>query len=212
MSAPALTDLVEVTALHPTTGRDDVAALLDAAISGDCATVCLPPTLLPLRGVPEHLRVVSVAGYPSGKHHPLVKGSEARMAVAYGAHEVHVVLDAANLVAGDAGDVNAVLSEIVTLRESVPAPAVLQVGPGDLDLSDARIETFCRAAVTAGADVVVGASVDQAIRMADSLGDARVPVKAAVVDTAPEAQRAVSAGVRRLGVPVAVLEDVLGAE
>lgn len=191
---------VELTLLDPTCTRSDAAAVLESAVSQGYGAVCLPPTLFPLRGAPEELRLVSVAGYPTGKHHPLVKGSEARMAVANGAHEVHVVLDAANVVAGGTGDLNALISEIVMLRESVTHPAGLQVGVGSLELNDEQIATFCRAAVTAGADMVVAGSVSQATRMLAEVGGSPVLVKLPGVGERATVEDAAGAGVHRVGV------------
>ncbi|MGN0097501.1 MAG: hypothetical protein ACI38U_15735 [Corynebacterium sp.] len=157
-ASPVRGPWLEATLLDPTCTRADATALLERAMALDCTSVCLPPTMFPLRDVPEGLRLVSVAGYPTGKHHPLVKASEAHMAVVNGAHEAHVVLDPANVVAGDS---NAMISEIVTLREAVPYPARLRVAVGQTPVDDAHLEAFCRAAVTAGADVVVVDVVEQ---------------------------------------------------
>ena len=65
----------------------------------------------------EH--TVAVAGYPTGRHHSLVKAAEARLAVQSGAAEVWVAVDA--LLA----DSTALLSELVTLREACPLPVKL---------------------------------------------------------------------------------------
>ena len=65
----------------------------------------------------EH--VISVAGYPTGRHHSLVKAAEARLAVQSGAAEVWVAVDAL------LGDATSLLSELVTLREACPLPARL---------------------------------------------------------------------------------------
>ncbi|TVU81392.1 deoxyribose-phosphate aldolase [Corynebacterium aurimucosum] len=65
----------------------------------------------------EH--VIAVAGYPTGRHHSLVKAAEARLAVQSGAAEVWVAVDAV------LGDVTSLLSELVTLREACPLPVRL---------------------------------------------------------------------------------------
>ena len=65
----------------------------------------------------EH--VISVAGYPTGRHHSLVKAAEARLAVQSGAAEVWVAVD--ELL----GDATSLLSELVTLREACPLPVRL---------------------------------------------------------------------------------------
>ena len=174
----------EVSLLRPQPTRQDALALLDRAQNEGFGAVCLPPTMFPLRGAgdqPEDrqgVRLVAVAGHPTGQHHVLVKASEAHMAIANGADEVNVVLDPAHVFGfqegkdgteSQEGDLNALISEIVTLREAVPYPAVLKVaiGPvrsprspredsdGEPTVPEMTLRTVARAAVTAGADVVV---------------------------------------------------------
>ena len=69
----------------------------------------------------EH--VIAVAGYPTGRHHSLVKAAEARLAVQSGAAEVWVAVDAL------LGDATSLLSELVTLREACPLPVRLGLIP-----------------------------------------------------------------------------------
>ena len=54
--------------------------------------------------------VVSVAGYPTGRHHTLIKASEARLAVQSGAEEIWVSVD------DTITDSNTHLSEFITIR------------------------------------------------------------------------------------------------
>ena len=63
--------------------------------------------------------IISVAGYPTGRHHTLIKASEARLAIQSGASEVWVSLDET------VTDANAVLSELIAIREACPGPARL---------------------------------------------------------------------------------------
>ena len=63
--------------------------------------------------------IISVAGYPTGRHHTLIKASEARLAIQSGASEVWVSLDET------VTDANAVLSELIAIREACPEPARL---------------------------------------------------------------------------------------
>lgn len=178
---------VELVMLDPACTGRDARDLIEEAVDGGFSAVCLPPTLFPVRDVPETVRLVAAAGYPSGKHHPLVKASEAHMAVVNGAQEVHAVLDASNVVAADG---NAMISEIVTLREAVPYPAVLRVSPGEYgaDVPDTapdtaagdRVRAFCRAAVTAGADMVSAGSGHEASLMLEAVQGTNVTVTAPV--------------------------------
>ena len=85
--------------------------------------------------------IISVAGYPTGRHHTLIKASEARLAIQSGASEVWVSLDET------VTDANAVLSELIAIREACPDPArwgLIVPGAVDTDAADAAA-----AAVTA---------------------------------------------------------------
>lgn len=63
--------------------------------------------------------IVSVAGYPTGRHHTLIKASEARLAVQSGAEEIWVSVD--NTIA----DSNTHLSELIAISEACPDPVQL---------------------------------------------------------------------------------------
>ena len=71
--------------------------------------------------------LISAAGYPTGRHHSLIKASEARLAVQSGAAEIWVYVDQS------LAEHNAHLSEFITLREACPNPArlalVVPAGP-----------------------------------------------------------------------------------
>ena len=63
--------------------------------------------------------IVSVAGYPTGRHHTLIKASEARLAVQSGAEEIWVSVD------DTIEEANTHLSELVTIQEACPDPVEL---------------------------------------------------------------------------------------
>ena len=104
-------------------------------------TVVVSPHHVSLAAGAGAADVISVAGYPTGRHHTLIKASEARLAIQSGASEVWVSLDKT------VTDANAVLSELIAIREACPDPARLGLlVPGDVgaDAADAAA-----AAVTA---------------------------------------------------------------
>lgn len=78
--------------------------------------------------------IISVAGYPTGRHHTLIKASEARLAIQSGASEVWVSLDETLT------DANAVLSELIAIREACPDPARLGLIVPDAPLADATLK------------------------------------------------------------------------
>ena len=104
-------------------------------------TVLVSPHHVSLAAGAGTADIISVAGYPTGRHHTLIKASEARLAIQSGASEVWVSLDET------VTDANAVLSELIAIREACPDPARLGlIVPGAVgaDAADAAA-----AAVTA---------------------------------------------------------------
>lgn len=93
-------------------GSGDVNAAADG--SGDVAALDDDSEETPLS-------IIAAVGFPTGRHHILVKASEARLAISQGAHRIWASLDSSNT------DQNAVLSELISLREAVPYPAQLGV-------------------------------------------------------------------------------------
>ncbi|WP_284852465.1 deoxyribose-phosphate aldolase [Corynebacterium rhinophilum] len=65
----------------------------------------------------EPAGITAVAGYPTGRHHTLIKASEARLAIQSGADEVWVSVDAT------LADATPILAELVAIREACPDPA-----------------------------------------------------------------------------------------
>ncbi|WP_296215404.1 deoxyribose-phosphate aldolase [uncultured Corynebacterium sp.] len=183
ISRASVAAILDATLLKPEASRDDVAALVREATELGCGAVCVSPSMLPLGAVVPSgssgndatLRVATVAGFPSGKHASLVKATEARYAAQLGADEVDVVIDVAAALAKDQ---NALLAELITVREAVPHPLVLKVIVESALLDEEQLRTAVRACVQAGADYVKtstgfhpagGASVEAVKIMADEL-------------------------------------------
>lgn len=148
---------VEAAVLEPWLSPAEVRARVAAAGAAGCAAVRLHSGMLPQVGEwPAGVRRGVVCGFPTGRSHILVKAAEARFAVDQGAHDVAVVLDAGAVAAGD---VNAVLSEVVALRGAVAAPAqltvVLEAGlHASGKLSDDVFDALVGAVAAGGADAV----------------------------------------------------------
>lgn len=196
-------DLIDHTLLAPEATAADVEALVAEARALGVYAICVSPSMLPVRA--PGVVIATVAGFPSGKHHSLVKGAEARLAVDQGAAEVDMVIDVGAAVAGD---YSAVLSDIVTVREAVADRAVLKVIIESAALTDEAIVQVCRAAERAGADFVKtstgfhpagGASAHAVRLMAETVGG-RLGVKASGgIRTAEAAAELIAAGATRLG-------------
>jgi len=195
--------IIDHTLLAPEATPADVNALVTEARELGVYAICISPAMLPVRA--SGLVVATVAGFPSGKHHSLVKGAEARLAVEQGAAEVDMVIDVG---AALAGDYTAVLSDIVTVREAMGDRALLKVIIESAALPDAAIVEVCRVAERAGAGFVKtstgfhpagGASVHAVELMAETVGG-RLGVKASGgIRTSEAAAALIAAGATRLG-------------
>ena len=203
--------MIAHTLLSPDASREDVAALVEEARELGVGAVCVSPAMLPVRG--EGLTVATVAGFPSGKHHALVKAMEARLAVDQGADEVDMVIDVGAAIAGL---VDEVMADVLAVRDAVPPPVRLKViletaaihrALGD-EAGDERIEALCHAVARAGADYVKtstgfhpagGASVRAVEAMHRAIGG-QVGIKASGgIRDADTACAMIDAGATRLG-------------
>lgn len=146
-------------------GRVDVELLSGELTSAAVTDSCLRAADTQLHGavvapthvaaVPEELSATAVVGYPTGRHHTLIKASEARLAVETGAVAVWLTLDPV------IQDANTLLSEIIAVRQAVPAPVHLSV----IATGTASIQ----AAEQAGADAVVVDKLGQSRNLAEIL-------------------------------------------
>ncbi len=206
-NAASVARQIDHTLLTPEATAADVTALIAEAIRLGTYSVCVSPSMLPL-SIPADadLKVAVVCGFPSGKHHTVVKAAEAALAIEQGADEIDMVIDIGAAEAGRFGDVQA---DIAAVRASIPAPKVLKVIIESAALTDAEIIAVCQAAVAAGADFVKtstgfhpagGATVHAVRLMKRTVGD-RAQVKASGgVRSYDEALAMLDAGASRLGV------------
>ncbi|CAM2983665.1 deoxyribose-phosphate aldolase [Prescottella defluvii] len=206
LSRSRVAALVDHTLLKPEASDADVRALVAEARELGVYAVCVSPSMLPLPGEDTGGPVVAtVVGFPSGKHHSLVKGAEARLAVDQGAAEIDMVID---IGAAVAAEYNAVHADILAVREAIGPGPVLKVIIESAALSDDAIVESCRAAELAGADFVktstgfhpAGGASARAVRlMAETVGG-RLGVKASGgIRTAEAALAMIGAGATRLG-------------
>ena len=205
LSRSRVAAMIDHTLLDPAASDADARALVDEARELGAYAVCVSPSMLPLRIDPGGPVLATVVGFPSGKHHSLVKGTEARLAVEQGAAEVDMVID---IGAAVAGEYNAVLADILAVREAIgPTPVLKVIIESAALTADAIIET-CRAAERAGATFVKtstgfhpagGASVEAVRLMTQTVGG-RLGIKASGgIRTADDALAMIGAGATRLG-------------
>ena len=199
--------IVDHTLLKPEATRADAEATIAEGADLGVYAICLSPSMLPVDTGDQKTCVV--AGFPSGKHHSLVKAAEARLAVETGADEIDMVIDIGAAVDGRFDEV---FADVLTVREGIGADTVLKViveSAALLELAGPDILTeVCIRAATAGATFVKtstgfhpagGASVE-AVRLMREAVPANVGVKASGgIRTAEFAAELIAAGANRLG-------------
>lgn len=199
--------LIDHTLLKPEATAADVAALCAEAGELGVFSVCVSPSRLPLPAgaLAAGVKVATVCGFPSGAHHPTITAAEAAASVEHGADEVDMVVDLAQVRAGEWAAVTAGISAV---RAAVPAPGLVKVIIESAVLTDEEIVGCCRAAEDAGADFVKtstgfhpsGGATEHAVRlMAETVGG-RLGVKASGgIRTTEQALAMIEAGATRLG-------------
>ena len=210
MDRATLAAMIDHTLLRPEATAADVAALCVEANELGVGAVCVSPSRLPLAAgaLERGVRVATVIGFPSGAHPPSAKAAEAEAALAAGADELDMVID---LGSAKAGAWPAVVADIAAVRAVAGGSAVLKVIIESAALDDDEVDTACRAAEDAGADLVKtstgfhpagGATVGAVARMRDVLGgrSPRLGIKASGgIRDAATALAMVEAGATRLG-------------
>ncbi|GAA4416166.1 deoxyribose-phosphate aldolase [Georgenia halophila] len=215
VTAAAVAGIVDHTLLKPEATAEQVDALVADARELGAYSVCISPSMLPLRNA-NGIKVAAVCGFPSGAHHAEVKAAEAAGCVGDGVDEIDMVV---NLALATTGRYRAVEAEIAAVREAATTPVVLKVIIESAALTDEQIVGVCRAAEAAGADFVKtstgfhpagGASIHAVELMAETVGR-RLGVKASGgIRTTGTALEMIAAGATRLGLSGtrAVVEDL----
>lgn len=210
--------MVDHTLLKPEATAQDVARLVDEGVELGVFSVCVSPSMLPIDA--RGLKVATVCGFPSGKHHSDVKAAEAARSIADGADEVDMVIDVGS---ARSGDFAAVESDIAAVRAAVPGDKILKVIIESAALTDEQIVGVCRAAVAARADFVKtstgfhpagGASV-HAVELMSRTVAGKLGVKASGgIRDAASASAMIAAGATRLGLSgtAAILAELAGQD
>lgn len=110
--------------------------------------VCEPTAVAHMKN--SHSHVIALIGWPTGRHHSLIKAAEARLAVDDGAGEVWV---AADIRHNGTYDLNAVLADVIAVSQVIESPTRFGITlPGWLDA--ASLQEIAEGAQKAGVDVV----------------------------------------------------------
>lgn len=199
-----LAAIVDHTLLKTDATPDQVSALLDEAKALRAFSICVSPNMLPVQGDVGDVKIATVIGFPSGKHHSAIKAAEAARAVEDGADELDMVIDIGMLKAGRADLVQA---DVAAVRAAAPG-ALLKVIIESAALTDDEIVAACEASEAAGADYVKtstgfsaagGASTHAVALMRSTVGE-RLGVKASGgIRSTADALAMVEAGASRLG-------------
>lgn len=207
LTRAAVAAMVDHTILKPEATREAAEAAVAEGLDLGAYAICLSPSMLPIDT--GSARTCVVAGFPSGKHHSLVKAAEARLAVDTGADEIDMVIDVGAAVAGRDDEI---FADVLTVREAIGHEHVLKVIVESAVLletvGEEGLALVCRRAVEAGADFVKtstgfhpagGASV-RAIEVMRAAVGPTIGVKASGgIRTAEFAAELIAAGATRLG-------------
>jgi len=107
LSVPTITDLarmIDHSLLHPTMTDDQLRAGLAVARRCGCATACVKPYAVPMSTAAlagSGVAVCAVVGFPHGNSHPELIAAEASRAIAEGASEIDMVVNAGKVLGGD---------------------------------------------------------------------------------------------------------------
>ncbi|MEZ5186622.1 MAG: deoxyribose-phosphate aldolase [Candidatus Nanopelagicales bacterium] len=206
MITPAqMAGMVDHTILKPETTTTQVKAHCEQAAELGVFSVCVSPSFLPLPADWLHgVAVATVCGFPSGKHKPGIKATEAARSVTDGADEIDMVIDIGNLIAGDWQAANA---DVAAVREAIPG-ALLKVIIESAALTDQQIIEACKICVDVGADYVktstgfhpAGGASEHAVElMRRSVGSAAGVKASGGIRSWDSAVAMVNAGASRLG-------------
>lgn len=215
-SPAEVANLVDHTLLKPEATAEDVARLVDEGVALGVFSICVSPSMLPLD--PRGLKIATVCGFPSGKHHSVIKAAEAAQSVAEGADEVDMVIDVG---VATTGDYDSVQTDIAAVRAAVPRDKILKVIIESAALTDEQIVGVCRAAVAAEADFVktstgfhpAGGASAHAVELMAKTVEGKLGVKASgAIRDAATATAMIKAGATRLGLSgtAAIISELSG--
>lgn len=199
---------IEVTLLAPQASAAEVRQLCADTATRAARGVCVSSCYVAVAReavTGSDLRVVTVAGFPSGASLTAAKVAEVRAAADAGADEVDVVCAFGRLRGGDTDGVRADLAAVADAAAAagVGCKIILESGW----LSDEQIDAVCRWAVEAGAGWVKtstgfgprGATVADVTRMRGAVGDAARVKAAGGIRSWDDAVALLDAGADALG-------------
>jgi deoxyribose-phosphate aldolase len=203
--------LVDHTLLKPNATQEEIAKLCEEAKTYCFASVCIPPSYVPLSArllTGSGVKVCTVIGFPLGSTTSTVKAVEARDAIAGGAEEIDMVL---NIGALKSGNDALVLSDIRAVREATRGRVLKVILETSLLSQDEKVRA-CLLSKKAGADFVKtstgfgggGATVEDIRLMRETVGPLMGVKASGGIRSADAAEAMVRAGATRLGTSASV--------
>ena len=198
---------VDLTNLKTTATTEDIYALIEKAISHDCASVCIPPCFVSdaVAASKGRIAVCTVIGFPNGYSTTGSKIYEAAEACDNGASEIDMVI---NINFVKSGRMDEVGNEIKLTAEAVHAKgAILKVIIETCSLEEDEKIALCKIVTDAGADYIktstgfgpAGATAADVALMSSNVGSS-VKVKAAGgIRSEESAREMIKAGASRIG-------------
>ena len=207
MTSEQIAAMIDHTLLKADGTHKDIIKLCDEAKQYKFATVCVNPYWVSLAAQElkgSNVGVTTVIGFPLGSSSTLVKGTEARDAIANGATEIDMVL---NVGALKSGDFAAVEKDIREVAQACLGKAIMKVIIETCYLTDEEKRIAAELSKAAGADFVKtstgfgpsGATIKDIELIRNTVGDAMgIKASGGVRDLA-FALELIKAGATRLG-------------
>ncbi len=206
---------VDHTVLKPEARGQEIDRLCEECLAHGFYAACVNPVWV--RRCAEKLRgsatvVCGVAGFPLGASAPQVKALEARLAIEEGAREVDMVVNLADLMAGDRAAVVRDIAGVVDAARRAFDGAVVKVILETRLLTEAQIILGCRCVAEAQADFVKtstgfhaagGATVEHVALLHKHAAPLKVKAAGGIRDL-PAALAMLEAGASRLGMSASV--------
>lgn len=207
-----LANMIDHTALKPDTTQEQVEKLCEEAREFNFASVCVNPTWVTLAAEMlkgAEAKVCTVIGFPLGATTTETKSFETKDAIEKGATEVDMVINIAELKAGND---DYIVDDIKAVVEAAKGKALVKVIIETCLLTDEEKKRACELAVKAGTDYVktstgfsTGGATPEDIKLMSETVGPNIGVKASGgVRDLEGAQAMIDAGATRIGASAGV--------
>jgi len=211
MTESQISRFIDHTLLKPNATQVEVATLCEEAKSCGFAAVCVNPSYVAFAAkslAGSTVKVCTVVGFPLGASTSIIKGVEARDAIANGADEIDMVINIGAMKSGN----DALVAEDIQAVRAATRGKILKVILETSLLSDEEKVRACKAAKDAGADFVKtstgfaggGATVADVRLMRQTVGSSLGVKASGGIRDAKMAADMIAAGATRLGTSAGV--------